>query len=275
MKTRKMKRILGLLLVLCLALSGCHNSTNVHSHEYVDTINKAAKDIPGDIDWGVHCYVDDFRYVSDSNPVKSASVIKLFIMEYAFYMESCGKLTMDEKIQGMTVTELLEKMITESDNDATNTFIDYFGMPELNHFIAGNGYKDTKLERKMLDAQAVEQGKENYTSVNDVLSFLDKLYDNKEKYPYSEMLDIMKRQTRVNKIQAKIPRKVVIANKTGELSDVENDVGIVFTEKGDVAMVFLCSSLSEPGRTRAFISDSAYLIYKKLIPWNQRYFSFN
>ena len=35
-------------------------------------------------------------------------------------------------------------------------------------------------------------------------------------------------QTRRNKIPAQMPSGVSIANKTGELSDVENDAGIIY-----------------------------------------------
>ena len=237
------------------------NNSN-EEKEYVEKINEAAKGLSGDIDWGVHCFGDDYKYISDSNSVSSASVIKLFIMEYAFDQEKNGKLSMSDTIEGSTVTDLLERMITKSENTATNVFIDAFGMPALNQFIAENGYTDTRVERRMLDTEAMKQGKDNFTSVKDVMSFLEKVYENKDTYPYSEMLNIMKRQTRVNKIPSKIPSSVVIANKTGELSNVENDVGIVFIENYDVAMVFLCSSLSNCPAAREFIGDSAYLIYQ-------------
>lgn len=91
----------------------------------------------------------------------------------------------------------------------------------------------------MLDNEAVKNGKNNYTSIKDVMSFLDKVYEGKDRFPYSEMLDVMKKQKIDTKIRKKFPSDVIIANKTGELSDVENDVGIIFGEKCDFAIAFL------------------------------------
>ena len=152
-------------------------------------------------------------------------------------------------------------MITVSDNYSTNVLIDYFTMEKLNEFFAENGYTDTKIERRMLDYDAMAQGKDNYTSINDVMRFLDKLYKNKDIFPYADMIDIMINQQRRNKIPAYLPETTIIANKTGELSDVENDIGIVFSEKGDFAVAFLLTSLTDTYSARIAISDCTKYLY--------------
>ncbi len=241
------------------------NNSGASANDFTELIASNTSKIQGTVQWGLSVYDTDFRYATPAKPVPSASVIKVFIMEYLYDLMEQGKLQSDDRLGGSSVESLIYAMITQSDNSATNTFIDYAGMDKLNAFFEKQGYTDTRVERKMLDTKAVNEGKDNYTSIDDVMSFLDKLYLEKETYPYSEMLAIMKKQQVRTKIPRNFPGDVIIANKTGELSNVENDIGIVFTDKGDFAIAFLCSSLSDTAATRSIISDTSYEVYKRLI----------
>lgn len=92
------------------------------------------------------------------------------------------------------------------------------------------------------------------TSLNDTMAFLKKLYQNKSKAPYSTMLDTMKRQQVKTKIPSKI--SVPVANKTGELGNVENDIGIVFSDK-PFAIVVLTNDVSNTANVRSGIGSLA------------------
>ena len=56
---------------------------------------------------------------------------------------------------------------------------------------------------------------------------------------------------------------VSVANKTGELGDVENDAGIIYnTASGDVLVVcFMSEYLTSVGEAQAVIGDLSLLIY--------------
>lgn len=236
--------------------------------DVVGSINKKSGKLSGNVQWGVKFYKDNYEYTTESKSIPSASVIKVYIMEYIFDQEKNGNLSMNDILDGSSVKNLLEKMITQSDNDATNTFITHFGMDKLNKFFKFQNYSDTKVERKMLDTVAQNQGKDNYTSVKDVMMFLDKIYSNKNAYPHSEMLSIMLRQQRRNKIPAKIPSGVKIANKTGELSYAENDIGIIFTNNGDFSLAFLCTSITDSSAAISFINDASLELYNSCMQSN-------
>ena len=194
----------------------------------LDQLNQSA----GKVAYGIY-YFNDKKYLSNNNneTMISASVIKVFIMEYLY-----EKGRIDETASGQSVQSLIERMITVSDNDATNILIDHIGMKSLNDYFAEKGYSNTRLQRKML-----AQGNENYTSLQDCMKFLRKLYGNQGNSKYSAMLEIMKRQ----QIKTKIPSKldVPVANKTGELPTVENDIGIVFGNR-PYAIVVLTNNVS-------------------------------
>lgn len=85
-------------------------------------------------------------------------------MEYLFDKGRTG-----ESEGGQSVQSLIDLMITVSDNDATNTLIDYVGMATLNSYFVEQGYSSTKLQRKML-----VQGEENFTSLQETMKFLKK-----------------------------------------------------------------------------------------------------
>lgn len=116
---------------------------------------------------------------------------------------------------------------------------------------------DTRLERRMLDDEARSQGKENYTSLNDCLAFLKQLYQQRETYPQSTMFTIMKGQTLRTKIPSKLPVGSMVANKTGELDDTENDIGLVLSEKNPFAIVVLTKNFKSVDGIRTAIGEFA------------------
>lgn len=193
---------------------------------------------------------------ADSGRMVSASVVKVFIMEYVFVKANAGELSLNDSASGTKISSHVEAMIKWSDNGSTNALIDYFGMEALNAFFRDQGYGDTKIERRMLDNDARSRGLDNYTSLNDCMAFLKKVYGNQSSAPYSDMLNIMKGQTVKTKIPSKLPSSVVVANKTGELGDVENDIGIVFGDH-PFALVVLANQVQSSGGAQRAIGDLA------------------
>lgn len=217
------------------------------------------------VSYSIYYFGDGYTVSKNSSHRSvSASVIKVFIMEYAFNEITNGNIGENDLINGNTVINLVTSMIQYSDNNATNVLIDYFGMDKLNKFFAGQGYTNTVLERKMLDFNAQSQGFENYTSADDTTEFLTKVYNNCEEYPYSKMLEIMLGQTVRTKIPVMLPNDVLVANKTGELSNVENDIALVFTDKGDFAISVFTCNFNSGGNVRNAISELAKQAYEYL-----------
>lgn len=215
--------------------------------------------------YGVYYFGKDQYYSSENSAqTPSASVIKVFIMRFVYSLMETGLLSPEDTINGQSIHSLIRNMIQISDNAATNALIDEFGMDAMNQYFQDAGYLDTVLQRRMLDFAARGRGLDNYTSVDDVMSFLKTLYDNSEVYPYNEMLQIMIGQTIKTKIPSMLPENVIVANKTGELEDVENDIGIVFNEKCDFAIAVLTNHCFEAGQARQAIGHFAKQAYELL-----------
>jgi len=198
--------------------------------------------------------------VYNSEKMNSASVIKLFIMETVFKQVEKGEYQLTEER-----AKALEKMITESHNDSSTLFIDDFGGVDetrkvtkdnlINVTIARSGYTNTELNRKMHDTTPPDgpTGYENYTDVYSVATLLEKIY-NKSLFEKAEhnakAMELLKSQKRDNKIPAKIKKEyshVVVANKTGELSQVENDAAIIMGKDYNLIFVVMVNDIPLKG----------------------------
>lgn len=216
--------------------------------------------------YAVHYFGSNETVASPTSArVASASLIKVFIMEYALNQAASGQVKADQLIEGRTLNQWLTPMIQQSDNTAANTLIDFFGMESLNLYFQTQGYQDTRLERHMLDDAARSAGQDNYTSLNDCMAFLNRLYQQQGTAPYAEMLALLEGQQVRTKIPSKLPADVVTANKTGELADVENDIGIVFAQENPFAITVLTQNVQNTAGIRDAIGDFSNAAYQKAL----------
>lgn len=194
--------------------------------------------------------------------MQSASLIKLYIAGCVY--EHMEEVKVWETYEGET-KELILAMISVSDNDAANTLTLRLGGGDgaegraaVNRYCQSNGYTNTYMGRMMLDFSSAE---DNYTSSGDCGKFLERIYRN-EMAGSEEILDYMKRQERTGKIPAGVPEGVVTANKTGELSDVENDAAVVYTDRGDYIICVMVSGLKDPAWGREKIIEISSMAYQ-------------
>ena len=207
--------------------------------------------------------------VIDDQPMQAASLIKLFIMGAVY--ENYESLV--DAYGADTLNSYLNPMITVSDNDAANKLVnmlgngnDESGMSVVNAFCTSHGYSSTSMGRMLL--QSNESG-DNYTSVSDCGHFLKEIYQSNAGTAESTlahtdaMYSLLKMQERRNKIPANLPDGVKVANKTGELDDVENDAGIIYnTAKNiDLVVCFMSQNLTDSSEAQAVIAQDSRLIY--------------
>lgn len=196
----------------------------------------------------------------DDSPMRAASLIKLFIMgavyeQYETLCQANGKETVDQ---------CLNIMITVSDNNAANQLVTMLGNGDsaagrqvVSAYCEEHGYLNTSMGRMLLEESTTG---ENYTSVGDCAKFLETVYL-KEFEHWEEMLGLLKGQQRRNKIPALIPEGVEIANKTGELTGVEDDVAIVFGDKNPYIICFMTDGLTDSSVAVECIAEMSGNIY--------------
>ena len=184
----------------------------------------------------------------DADVMQSASVVKLFIMGAVYrYMcyppEGEEPIPFGEEYEGQ-LREVINSMITVSDNDAANLLVDRLGGGDfakgaelIAEFCKENGYVGTSVGRRFLESNPTG---DNYTTAADTRKFLSDLYHGKlvNEEASAKMLEIVKEQTLRNKIPSGLPEGFASGNKTGEMPEgyglgcIENDVAIVFPPEG-------------------------------------------
>lgn len=162
-------------------------------------------------------------------------------------MPSCGALNLFTDEPSVDIRTLCRLMIAISDNTATNVLINRFGIDELNRGFQEIGFKDTKINRLLFDAEASEQGKENFIVPREIGMLLEQIYFmsfvNEE--ISTEIEEILLEQQINHKIPGKLPEDIKVAHKTGEDDGITNDVGIVYSEEPFV-IVFASNDTNVP-----------------------------
>ena len=199
---------------------------------------------------------------SNSKPMQSASLIKLFVA--ATVEENRNTVAAGEQYSGET-DDLLFNMLSESDNEATNTLVRRLGdgdaaagMALVNQYCATHGYLDTSMGRLMLDFDA---NADNYTSVEDCCASLHSLLTGRTQGA-DVILDALKQQVRTSKIPAGVPDDVETANKTGELDTVENDAAIIWVGDSPYILCVMSDQLSDANLARNHIVDISKQVYQ-------------
>lgn len=218
---------------------------------------------------------------NSSRSVPSASLIKLFILVHAFELIRDNKQNLSDLIMVKSddvvdfsvltflkpreyeLEELLRLMVVYSDNTATNVLIDYFGMEEINETIRRTGCDNSVLARKMMDFDAAKEGRQNYTTADDMFGLMIRLYEgNLLGREYDDaMLEIMKGQADEEMMRRYIPDEITIARKSGELDALNHDVAVVYTEKLDYIFVFFSWDGGTCNNTRELVGRASELVY--------------
>lgn len=218
--------------------------------------------------------------------ISSASTIKLLIMAEVMNQAKKGQLSLEERLlinpedivpysiiklldsnNSYTLKDLITLMIIQSDNTATNILINIAGINNINTYIRGIGLQNTILQRKMMDFEARVDGKDNFTTSSDMAKFLELLYKGEivDKEFSGVMIEIMKMQLDKSMVYLEISDEVVVAHKTGELQNINHEVGIFYTQKGDYIFSMLTWEAESNNFARKIIGKVAKIVYDKFI----------
>ncbi|OGX14816.1 MAG: hypothetical protein A2166_05895 [Omnitrophica WOR_2 bacterium RBG_13_41_10] len=223
--------------------------------------------------------------INPNGSFPAASLVKIPIMAACFYAVNEGRLKLDENLQLRTkdkvlgsgnlknlasgrlfsIQQLLEIMITESDNTATNMLIERIGFDYLNDCFKKIGLKNTNISRKMMDFKSRRHGRENFTTASDLAFILEEIYRNKlinRKYS-QKCLGLLKKQNIRDRIPSRLPQEICVAHKTGLERGICHDVGIIFTHRTNILICVLTKHNNKTARlAKNFIARVAFLTYR-------------
>ena len=224
--------------------------------------------------------------INGDKKVLSASLIKILIMatvmknikENTLSLENKISITENMKTNGdgilkelsaehkFSIKELITLMIILSDNQATNILIDIVGMENINILAQELELKQTVLERKMMDNVARENGKDNYCCADDIALLLKMIFEKNlvDEKSSDLMLEILLKQQQGERFQRYLPDDIKIAHKCGDLKNVENDAGIIWTRSKKYILVVLVSFVKNNLEAKQIIGEISRYIYEKM-----------
>jgi beta-lactamase class A len=154
----------------------------------------------------------------------------------------------------MRLEELALHMIATSSNLATNLLLDLLGVPYTRECLARLGVDGIDLHRGVEDERAFVAGINNRATARGLVQLFRAIQEGRAGTPATTrwMLDILSQQQFTSGIPAGLPDHVraeaTVANKTGEISNMAHDAGLVFLPEGTVYAVAVLTE-TPPGGT--------------------------
>ena len=300
-----MRALLGALF-LCLSLWPIHAGQaglSAQQAAIVEMIRESGAEVVGvavhDLQTGKQLLIDE--RVS----VHAASTMKVPVMMEIFRLASAGKLRLDDRMavenrftsivdgseyrlreeddsdsevyrrigQGMTIIELVDRMITWSSNLATNLLIEKARPARVNELMRRLGARDIQVRRGVEDTKAFQAGLNNTTTAYDLMLVFRAIAEAKlaDRAGCEKMIEILAAQHFNQGIPAGLPAGIRVAHKTGEITRHNHDAGIVYPPgRRPYVVVVLTRGIAERERSDRLIADISRLVYQSLATSTQR-----
>ena len=218
--------------------------------------------------------------IRESDPVRTASTIKLPIMLAVFDAVARGKakwtepltVTAADKVSGsgvigseisvgvqLPLSDVVHLMIVLSDNSATNMILERFTADAVNAYLDKIGISTTRSMRKILGGETMLKGwsaagklpeNQKYglgvSTPRDMVTILERLHKGEIVSPDAarEMIVILKRCQDSSGIRRRLAA-FPIANKTGALDALRSDVGIVYSKGGPIVIAITVDGMAK------------------------------
>lgn len=162
------------------------------------------------------------------------------------------------------IYDLVYDMITVSSNLATNLLIDLVSPANVTKTMEEYDLHGIKVLRGVEDIKAFELGLNNTVTATDLMKLYELIATNKILTDRSceEMIKILLDQKFKEKIPRYLPDNVKVAHKTGSISKVEHDSGVIFLPDGrKYVLVVLSKDLDDNEKGIETIARISKLIY--------------
>jgi beta-lactamase class A len=193
---------------------------------------------------------NEFRSIVDGSPYKLSEADDSDLEVYA----NVGK--------KMTLRRLNELMITVSSNFAANLLIERLGIENVKTTVKRLGADGMKVLRGVEDNKAFEKGLNNETTARALATLFEKLASGTAVTPSAdrEMIEVLKRQKFNDAIPAGVPAGTRVAHKTGDITRIQHDGGIVYGPSPYV-LVVLVRGIEDQKASKALIAQISRAVW--------------
>ena len=162
----------------------------------------------------------------------------------------------------LTLRQLSEAMITVSSNFAANLLIERLGVDNIRRTVKALGADGMQVLRGVEDQKAYDKGLNNTTTARGLLVLFDRLAHGTavDSQADAGMIEVLKRQKFNSRIPAGLPPETVVAHKTGDITRICHDAGIVYAPTPYI-LVVLVRGLEDQKKSEALIAQISKTIY--------------
>jgi beta-lactamase class A len=167
----------------------------------------------------------------------------------------------------MRIGELARHMIATSSNLATNLLLDLVGLDTVQKALDDLGVDGIDVRRGVEDERAFERGINNRVTADGLVALLRLVAEERAFSPTASrgMLDVLHAQEFRGGIPARLPPAVRVAHKTGEISTVAHDAGVVYPPgRGPYIIAVLTEWSPDAAGRSAAIADASHAVYEML-----------
>ena len=198
---------------------------------------------------------NEFKSIADGSPFSVAP-------------EDDSEQTLYKKVGGTaTVSELVRLMVTESSNLATNILIERVTAERVRELCRSLGARDMRVLRGVEDGKAFAKGLNNTTTARDLALLLRAIAEGRavSRRASREVADVLAAQKFNEGLPAGLPAGVRVAHKTGSITGIEHDAGVVYPPgRKPYVIVVLVRGIKEPARAHRLIADISRAVYESL-----------
>ena len=204
-----------------------------------------------------------------------ASTVKIAVAALYLAQVDHGRRSLDDTIRGQSARRLMERMIINSDNYATDVLLKDIGGPRaLDSWLQQNGVTGLRVDRTIAQLLAARRDlwdRRDSSTPEAMVELLRRIYKADLIKPDSRnyLLGLMARcQTGKNRIRALLPFRTPVEHKTGTLSGYTSDVGFITLPDGRrIAVAIFARGGGDRPRTIAETARAIYDGFTRAIIW--------
>lgn len=290
--------ILGALLSSLLFFTGCQTATDNGLQQLQQELEELIAGQPGTIavafrdvnDPDVQVLINEKEVFHAASTMKTPVMVELYkkaaagvlamedsvlivnefysIVDSSRYSMELGE-DSEEKLYGLigqkaTVYDLTYDMIIYSSNLATNILIGLADAKAVTQTMRDMGANDIQVLRGVEDGKAFRQGLNNTTTAYDLMLLFEQLGKRTAVNPEADeaMIRILLDQKFNDAIPALLPKEVKVAHKTGWITRVRHDSGLVILPDGrQYALVILTKDWESDEATTQVMAQISKAVY--------------
>lgn len=291
---------LGCLILFCISMSMAQAQTNSTPNELFQKIQDRLAAEKGEFAVAFRdLQTGEQLLLNEKTIFHAASTMKTPVMIEVFKQAAAGKLSLQDSITvknafksivdgspyqlnpaddselelykktgtKLTLSELVYQMIIQSSNLATNMVIEMVDGKKVTQTMRDVGANDIQVLRGVEDGKAFAKGLNNVVTAYDLMLIYTAMAEGRlvSREACDQMIHILLDQQHNTIIPAHLPKEVKVAHKTGSITGVHHDSGIVYLPDGKkYVLVILSRKLEDSDAATEAMARVSEMIWRSV-----------